>query len=71
MTTRLYSVPAISCEHCKNSIEGEVGRLSDVAQVEVDIAARTVRVAGEATDEAIRKAISEAGYEVEGEGAAS
>jgi copper chaperone len=71
MTTRLYSVPAISCEHCKNSIEGEVGRLSDVAQVEVDVAARTVRVAGDATDEAIRNAISEAGYEVEGETAAS
>ena len=64
-------MPAISCEHCKNSIEGEVGRLSGVAQVEVDVAARTVRVAGEATDEAIRNAISEAGYEVEGEAAAS
>jgi copper ion binding protein len=71
MTTRLYSVPAISCEHCKNSIEGEVGRVPGVAQVNVDVAARTVRVAGEATDEAIREAISEAGYEVEGNAAAS
>ena len=71
MATRLYSVPTISCDHCKHSIEGEVGRLAGVAQVGVDVAARTVKVDGDATDEAIRNAISEAGYDVEGETAAS
>ncbi len=67
----LFWVPAISCGQCKSAIEGQVGRLAGVAQVDVDVTARTVRVAGDAPDEAIRNAISEAGYEVEGETAAS
>jgi copper ion binding protein len=63
--TRIYDVPAISCEHCKHAIEGEVGTVAGVANVTVDIAARTVRVEGDADDTAIRAAIDEAGYEVE------
>ena len=40
MTTYVFDVPEISCGHCKAAIEGEVGRLPDVARVEVDVAAR-------------------------------
>jgi copper chaperone len=64
MPTRTYSVPDISCGHCKSSIESEVGALDDVATVLVNIEARTVTVDGEASDEAIHAAIEEAGYEV-------
>ncbi|TVR22571.1 MAG: copper chaperone [Nitriliruptor sp.] len=64
MTTRTYSVPDISCGHCKSAIEEEVGALSDVASVLVNIEAKTVTVDGEASDEAIHAAIEEAGYEV-------
>lgn len=64
MTTRIYDVPAISCGHCKMAIEGEVGGVAGVDLVNVDIDARTVRVEGEAADDAIRAAIDEAGYEV-------
>lgn len=64
MSTRIYDVPAISCGHCKMAIEGEVGGVAGVDLVSVDIDARTVRVEGEAADEAIRAAIDEAGYEV-------
>jgi copper ion binding protein len=63
---RTYSVPSISCAHCKKAIETEVGKLSDVSSVEVDVAAKTVTVVGEATDEEIRSAIEEVGYDVEG-----
>jgi copper chaperone len=66
MVTRSYSVPSISCEHCKKAIETEVDKLSDVSLVEVDVAAKTVRVEGKASDEAIRFAIDEAGYDVDG-----
>jgi len=66
MSTRTYSVPDISCGHCKTAIEGEVGRVAGVALVEVDIDAKVVTVDGDATDEAIRAAIDEAGYEVAG-----
>ena len=65
MAIRTYSVPSISCEHCKKAIETEVAKLSDVSSVEVDVTARTVRVEGEASDHEIRAAINEAGYEVE------
>jgi copper chaperone len=64
MTSRTYSVPTISCEHCKHSIEAEVNKLTDVSLVEVDIPSRSVRIEGDASDAAIRAAIDEAGYEV-------
>ena len=64
MSTRTYSVPDISCGHCKSAIEGEVGALDDVATVLVNIEAKTVTVDGAASDEAIHAAIEEAGYEV-------
>jgi copper chaperone len=64
MATRTYSVPDISCGHCKSAIESEVGALDDVATVLVNIEAKTVTVDGEASDEAIHAAIEEAGYEV-------
>jgi len=64
MATRTYSVPDISCGHCKSAIEEEVGALDDVATVLVNVEAKTVTVDGAATDEAIHAAIEEAGYEV-------
>jgi copper chaperone len=64
MSPRTFSVPGISCGHCKAAIEGEVGRLADVEQVQVDVTGRSVTVTGTATDEAIHAAIDEAGYEV-------
>jgi len=63
MTIRTYSVPAISCGHCKAAIEGEVARVAGVEQVVVDIDSRSVEVTGDVTDAAIRAAIDEAGYE--------
>lgn len=63
---RVYSVPDVSCDHCKNAIEGEVGGLTDVSQVDVDVEAKTVTVDGTASDEEIHAAIAEAGYEVAG-----
>jgi len=64
MTTRSYDVPDISCGHCKTAIEGEVGALTQVDQVTVDIDARTVTVTGDADDTTIHAAIEEAGYAV-------
>ena len=64
--TRTYSVPGISCDHCKHAIEGEVGQVPGVDRVEVDVPGKTVAVDGGAADDAIRAAIDEAGYEVAG-----
>lgn len=62
--TRVYRVPGISCDHCKNAIEGEVGKLASVERVEVDVARRSVIVEGTADDDEVRAAIDEAGYDV-------
>jgi copper chaperone len=64
LTTRTYAVPGISCDHCKRAIEHEVGQLSTVDRVEVDVDAKTVDVTGEAREHEVRTAIDEAGYEV-------
>lgn len=66
MTSITLSVPEISCDHCKNSIEGAVGELAGVDKVEVTIDARTVDVSFDSpTDvDAVVAAIEGQGYEV-------
>ena len=64
MTTRTYSVPGISCGHCKSAIEGELAPLDGVESALVDIDAKTVTVVGEITEADVRAAVDEAGYEV-------
>jgi len=64
MTTRTYSVPGVSCGHCKNAIEGELTPLEGVDSAVVDIDAKTVTVVGEITEADVRAAVDEAGYEV-------
>ena len=63
---RVYSVPGISCDHCRQAITDEVVKVSGVDRVEVSIDDRTVRVEGDAADDAVLTAIGEAGYEVDG-----
>lgn len=61
------SVPDISCNHCKMSIEGAVGALNGVNRVEVHIEPRTVDVDYDDASvslDAIYAAIEEQGYEV-------
>jgi copper chaperone len=65
MAETLYHVPGISCGHCKNAIEAEVGALDGVESVVVDIDSRKVAVVGSASDDAVRAAIVEAGYEAD------
>lgn len=65
MTTRTYSVPGISCGHCKSAIEGELSPIAAVDSAVVDIDAKTVTVTGEVSEDVVRAAIDEAGYEVE------
>ena len=61
--TTTFSVPEISCGHCKSTIEAAVQGLGGIARVEVDIDAKTVTVAG--GDRAtIMTAIEDAGYDV-------
>ena len=55
----------MSCEHCANAVRAEVGKLPGVTEVDVDVAAGTVRIGAEHMpgDIALREAIEEAGYQ--------
>ena len=60
-----YSVPDMSCAHCRAAITAEVENVAGVSAVDVDLEAKRVTVAGGGLDDrAIRAAIDEAGYEV-------
>lgn len=68
METLTLSVPDISCDHCKTSIEGATTELSGVTQSVVDIPSRTVTVTFETAQvglDAIVSAIEDQGYEVD------
>ena len=62
-TTHTFSVPGISCDHCKRAIETEVSGVATVESVDVDVAAKLVTVVG-GDDAAIRTAIDDAGYDI-------
>lgn len=64
MTTRTYSVPGISCGHCKTAIETELAPVGGVESAVVDIDAKTVTVNGDVSEDTVRAAVDEAGYEV-------
>jgi copper chaperone len=60
-----YSVPGVSCDHCRAAISSEVEKLAGVASVHVDLDVKRVTVAGAGLDDAdIRAAIDTAGYDV-------
>jgi copper chaperone len=62
--TITYSVPGISCGHCRAAITGEVTAVAGVDAVDVDLDTRLVRISGENLDDsALVAAIDEAGYE--------
>jgi copper chaperone CopZ len=59
-----YSVPGISCGHCRAAVTAEVGEVPGVETVEVDLDSKLVTVTGSNLDDAaLRGAIDEAGYE--------
>lgn len=68
-TVATYNVVGMSCQHCVDSITAEVGKLPGVEQVEVDLGAGavTVRSAAPLTDEQIRDAVDEAGFDLAAE----
>lgn len=65
MQTLAYSVPGISCGHCRTAITAEVSGVAGVRAVDVDLTGKIVTVTGAGVeDAAVRDAIDEAGYDV-------
>jgi len=61
--TFTYSVPGMTCDHCRAAITAEVTALGGVDAVDVDLETKLVRISGEQLDDAtLVAAIDEAGY---------
>ena len=59
-----YRVPDISCDHCEAAITGAVSPIAGVESVDVAVDDKTVTVAGDFDDAAVRAAIDDAGYDI-------
>jgi copper chaperone len=63
--TREYTVQGMTCAHCVMSVREEVSEVPGVDAVDVDLASGRLTVSGAGiSDDAVRAAVAEAGYEV-------
>ncbi len=62
--TTVIKVEGMMCPHCKAAVEKACKAVPGTVDAVVDLQAKNVTVTGEATVEALEKAIVEAGYEV-------
>lgn len=68
MTTETIQVEGMSCDHCKQAVEGALTKLSGVSTAKVDLTAGNVQVdydndQVEVTD--MKSAIEDQGYDVQ------
>lgn len=64
--TTVIKVEGMMCPHCKAMVEKVCKATAGTADAVVDLQAKTVTVTGEASPDALKKAITDAGYEVVG-----
>jgi copper chaperone CopZ len=64
MSTSTYTVTGMTCGHCVSSVTEEVGELPGVTDVRVELETGLLTVTGDTTDDAVRGAVEEAGYQL-------
>jgi copper chaperone len=66
MSETTFHVVGMTCGHCVNAVQEEVGRLDGVSRVAVDLEAGKVTVTSSrpVSDAEVRSAVEEAGYEL-------
>ncbi len=66
MTTSTYTVSGMTCAHCVASVTEEINELDGVRAVQVDLESGQVRITSdrELSDDSVRNAVEEAGYEL-------
>ena len=64
--TSTYTVTGMTCQHCVNAVTSELTEIDGVRDVSVDLGTGAVTVTSDAplTDDAVRAAVDEAGYEL-------
>jgi copper ion binding protein len=68
MSEHRFQVPEMSCAHCEHAVKSELLKVVGVHNVDVNLDTKTVVVEHDAivNTGALREAINEAGYEIEG-----
>lgn len=69
MTTRVLKIAGMSCSHCQKAVTDALQGLEGVQSVRVDLQEGTATVTYDpavASEEAMREAVEEAGYQVVG-----
>jgi copper ion binding protein len=68
MTEHRFQVPDMSCAHCERAVKSELLKIDGVFDVDVNLDTKTVVVTHDAVVNtgAMREAINEAGYTIEG-----
>lgn len=61
---QVFKVSGMTCSHCERAVTQAIQALDPQAQVKVDLAGGTVEVQSSVSEQAIRQAISEEGYQV-------
>jgi len=65
--TKVLKIEGMSCDHCKKAVTEALQGVAGVQRVEVDLAQGKATVSydpAQASEEAMRRAVEEAGYEV-------
>lgn len=66
MSETTYTVTGMTCGHCVQAVQNEVGQVPGVTSVDVELDGGLVKVTteGAVDDAAVRAAVEEAGYEM-------
>ena len=64
--TSTYTVTGMTCGHCVSAVTEEISAIDGVSDVRVDLGSGAVTVTsdGPLSEEAVRAAVDEAGYEL-------
>jgi copper chaperone len=65
VTTTVFSVPAMTCGHCKQAVTTEVGKLAGVSSIDIDLDTKKVTVTSSEplSWSDVVSAVDEAGFE--------
>ena len=64
MESKTYTIEGMTCNHCRMSAEKALQNVEGVTSASVDLATKRAVITGSATEEALRKAIDEIGFEL-------
>jgi copper chaperone len=69
MASTVVTVAGMTCSHCVQAVQTEIGKLDGVTDVDVDLDTGAVTIFGDSLpgSDALRRAVGDAGYELAGE----